>query len=116
MTLVGNLSDGELRWLYSRCANLVAASYEDFGLTILEAAAYGTPAVALRAGGFLDTVCEDVTGVFFDEPTSMAISRALDRLCEHHFDPEAIIRHAETFGEARFAAALRRSVARFATG
>lgn len=110
------LDDAHLRWCYEHASALVAASYEDFGLTILEAAAYGTPAVALRAGGFLDTVREHVTGVFFDEPTSMAISRALDRLCEHHFDPEAIIRHAETFGESRFADALRRSVATYAAG
>ena len=46
---------------------LVAASYEDFGLTPLEAAAFGKPTAALRFGGFLDTVSEGETGVFFDD-------------------------------------------------
>ncbi|MBO1765221.1 MULTISPECIES: glycosyltransferase [unclassified Allobranchiibius] len=110
------LDDAHLRWCYAHASALLAASYEDFGLTILEAAAFGTPAVALRAGGFLDSVREDVTGVFFDEPTSMAISRALDRLSEQEFDPEVIAGHAATFGEARFAERLRQSVASFATG
>ena len=109
------LDDAHLRWCYQHSSALVAASYEDFGLTILEAAAFGTPAVALRAGGFLDTVCEDVTGVFFDQPTSLAISLALDRLHEQYFDPDAIARHAATFGEPRFAAQLHRTVAGYAT-
>ncbi|MBO1755202.1 glycosyltransferase [Allobranchiibius sp. CTAmp26] len=110
------LDDAHLRWCYQHSSALVAASYEDFGLTVLEAAAYGTPAVALRAGGFLDTVREDVTGVFFDEPSSPAISRALDRLRELPFDRQVISRHAATFDEARFAEELQRSVARFTTG
>ena len=37
---------------------LVAASYEDFGLTPLEAASFGKPTAALRWGGFLDTTVE----------------------------------------------------------
>ena len=56
VSLLGRVDDTELAWLYANCAGVVCASYEDFGLTALEAAACGKPVVALRAGGFLDTV------------------------------------------------------------
>src|SRR5437763_11530000 len=47
----GSVSDAELRWLYGNAACLVTASYEDFGLTPLEAASFGVPTAALRFGG-----------------------------------------------------------------
>src|SRR5205823_12380194 len=55
---LGSVSDEELRWLYGECRGLVAASYEDYGLTPLEAASFGKPSTVLRAGGFLDTVVD----------------------------------------------------------
>ena len=60
--MVGEVSDAGLRWLYANSTGLVAASYEDFGLTPLEAASFGLPTAALRWGGFLDTIVEGVTG------------------------------------------------------
>ena len=69
-------------WTTTNCAGstgrasaLVAASYEDFGLTPVEAAAFGRPTAALRWGGFLDTIVEGTTGCFFDEPTPEADRR-----------------------------------------
>ncbi len=56
---------------------LVAASHEDFGLTPLEAAAFGVPTVALRGGGYLDTIVEGETGLFFDRPEPDDIAAAL---------------------------------------
>ncbi|MEO8851879.1 MAG: glycosyltransferase [Allobranchiibius sp.] len=107
------VDDAELRWCYQHAEALIAASHEDFGLTILEAAACGTPAVALRAGGFLDTVVEGSTGLFFDEPSATAISGALDELKTSAFDRDAITEHAARFGEAQFAEKLRSAVDRF---
>ena len=66
--LLGGLSDAQLRSAYAGAGVLVAASHEDFGLAPLEAAAFGVPTVALRGGGFLETVVEGRTGLFFDAP------------------------------------------------
>ena len=41
VTVLGRVSDANLRWLYSSSSGLVAASYEDFGLTPVEAASFG---------------------------------------------------------------------------
>lgn len=108
--MVSDLTDHQMGWLYSNSRAIIAASYEDFGLTPIEAAVWGRPSVVLRWGGFLDTVRDGVTGVFFDEPEPAAIAAALDRLETRQFNPDTIRRHAETFSEARFAEALYAAV------
>ena len=105
------LPDSQLRWCYEQCAGLVAASYEDFGLTVVEAAAAGRPVVALRAGGYLDTVVDGVTGLFFAQPDAAAIAAAVRRLRSRTWDDAAIRAHAATFGADRFDIRLREIVA-----
>ena len=109
--LLGTVSDAELRWLYAGCAGLVAASYEDYGLTPLEAAAFGKPAAALRSGGYLDTVEEGTTGVFFDQPQHDEIAAAIDEMLEHPWRPGVIAAHADAFQERRFIEKLQGIVA-----
>ena len=109
--LVGSVSDAELRWCYSNCIALVAAAYEDFGLTPLEAAAFGKPAVVLRWGGYLDTVVEGSTGLFFDAPTADAIRDAMVRSTSVGFDRHEILRKAGTYTEGAFIDNLQRRVA-----
>jgi glycosyltransferase involved in cell wall biosynthesis len=109
--LIGVVPDRQLRWLYANCAGLVAASYEDYGLTPLEAAAFGKPTAALRWGGYLDTVAEGTTGVFFDEPDSAQVAGAVRTLLASSWDTSAIVAHADRFSEAAFVARLRAVVA-----
>ncbi|MHB8185481.1 MAG: glycosyltransferase [Dermatophilaceae bacterium] len=106
---VGRVSDAQLRWLYGNCRALVSASYEDFGLTPLEANAFGRPAVVLRAGGFLDTLVEGVTGVFIEEPTAAAVADAVRGLPS--VDRDAVRAHAQRYSEAAFAKRMREIVA-----
>jgi len=104
--LVSSLGDAELRWIYAHSTALVAPSFEDFGLTPLEAGIFGKPTVALEGGGYLDTVEPGVTGVFFPEPTPEAIAAAVERAAAYPWSVEAIRDHAASFGPERFAAAL----------
>lgn len=98
----GLVSDPELRWLYQNCNGVVAASYEDYGLTPLEAATFGKPAAVLRWGGFLDTVAEGVTGTFFDAPEAPLIAEAVAGLGALHLSAGEIERHARQFSADRF--------------
>jgi glycosyltransferase involved in cell wall biosynthesis len=107
VTLLGTVSDERLRWLYRECSGLVAASYEDFGLTPLEAAGFGHPSAVLRWGGFLDTVEEGGTGIFFDSPTPEAVADAVRQLRRQSWNRDAIRAHAELFSEDRFIDRLR---------
>ncbi|MBT2518481.1 glycosyltransferase [Streptomyces sp. ISL-90] len=114
VTMLKDLTDGQLHWLYRRCRAIVAASYEDFGLTPIEGAAFGKPSAVLRWGGFLDTVIEGTTGVFFDEPTPGAIRDALDRIEVTDWHRESILAATDRFSEARFHEALRDAIAAMA--
>lgn len=106
--LLGRVSDGELRWLYENCSGLVAASYEDFGLSPLEAADFGKPTAALRAGGYLDTVLDRVTGIFFDEPSVAGIAASVDQMVNTmSWNTRDIVTHAQSFAEDRFVARMQ---------
>ena len=111
---LGAVADDELRWLYGNCAGVVTASYEDFGMTPLEAAAFGKPAAVLRFGGFLDSVVEDVTGVFFAVPSPEAIRAAVRRVLARRWDEAALVERAAEFSEARFVERLIAQVERCA--
>jgi glycosyltransferase involved in cell wall biosynthesis len=107
VAFVGSVVDDQLRWLYASSRGLVAASYEDFGLTPLEAAAFGRASAVLRFGGYLDTVRADETGVFFDRPEPRAIREAIERLHGTAWDEDAIRTHAACFSEQRFIERVR---------
>lgn len=107
---VGAVSDARLRWLYAHCSAVVSASFEDYGLTPLEAAAFGKPSAVLRWGGFLDTVVDGRTGVFFDRPTAPEVGHALRRVAARRFETEVLRAHAARYSENVFAERLRQIV------
>lgn len=110
--LVSGIPDAQMRGLYRDAAAVIAASYEDFGITPLEGFAYGRPTIALRAGGYLDTVVPGVTGAFFEEPTAEAVRDAVRAFRPGGWDPEAIREHAARFSEPMFRARMRAAVRR----
>jgi glycosyltransferase involved in cell wall biosynthesis len=105
---LGTVADDRLRWLYANCRALVAASYEDFGLTPLECAAFGRPSAVLRWGGYLDTFVEGVTGVSFPVPEPAAIRAAVHELRHTGADAQALRTHAARYSESGFVEELRR--------
>jgi len=110
VAIVSDVTDEQLRWAYQHCVALLAPSIEDYGLTPLEAGAFGKPTLALRAGGYLDTVAEGVSGLFFDRPKAGAIADAVRRERRLRWDPEAILRHGHRFDEHTFRAGLAHHV------
>jgi glycosyltransferase involved in cell wall biosynthesis len=112
VSLLNKAEDDELRWLYANCTAVVAAAYEDFGLTPIEAAAFGKPTATLRFGGFLDTLREGVTGLHFDRPTRDTIAQALLEVKAREWAPAVLMEHAARFSEERFVDRLREIVSR----
>ena len=108
--LLGNVNDCELRWLYEHSRALIAPAFEDYGLTPLEAASFGKPTLALKRGGYLDTVSEGTSGYFFEDLDVGSISGAIDKLSENPLDSDEIRAHASWFSEERFASTLRQQV------
>lgn len=66
--LLGQLSPAEVRTQLSDARFLVFPSrwYEPFGMSLLEAAALGVPAIAARIGGVPEIVVDGQTGLLFD--------------------------------------------------
>lgn len=80
----------------------VFAAEEDFGITPVEAQACGTPIIAFRKGGAMETVVENVSGVFFDEQTIESLMGAICHFEAVSFDNYKIRENALKFSNERF--------------
>ena len=70
--------------------------------SLLEANSFGTPALLLRAGGFLDSTEEGVSASFVDIPAPEAIAQAVTSF-PTEWDKAAIMKHASKFSRGAFA-------------
>ncbi len=106
-TFHGYLSDAAVNALVGDARAVILPGEEDFGLVPLEAAAAGTPTIALRAGGALETIVEGETGAFFDAPDDASLAAAIGTFDRARFDPQRLRAHAERFAPPRFIGALQ---------
>jgi glycosyltransferase involved in cell wall biosynthesis len=114
ITFTGRISDAEAADLFSRARALLFPGIEDLGLVPIEANAAGCPVIAYRKGGALDTVKEDVTGIFFDEQTPASLIKAMDKFetMETLFTRrEVFTEQVKQFSKAAFITRINRLVA-----
>lgn len=101
----GRLSDEALADCYRDTDLFILASYaepgnfEGFGIVFLEANANGVPVLTTRSGGMTDYVVDGQNGLYADDPSPEAISRALIRFFEGEvvFEPETLRACAEPY-------------------
>jgi glycosyltransferase involved in cell wall biosynthesis len=74
---IGKVTDEEAAVLFSQAKALLFPGIEDFGIIPVEANSAGCPVIAFRDGGALETVKENVTGVFFNEQTPESLIGAI---------------------------------------
>lgn len=113
----GSVSDHELATLYQNARALIyPVTDEDFGIVPVEAMGAGLPVIAHRSGGPLETILENVTGVFFDGDLAdqKQSQRHLDHLIaaiktseEINWQPNLIKKHASRFSQAHFTKKLQ---------
>lgn len=110
ITFTGRVSDEKLRELYTDAQALIFPGVEDFGIVPLEAQAAGTPVIAYAAGGALETVINDETGLFFSEQTSESLNSAIAKFEEikDSFDPEKIRYNTEKFSREVFKTEIKK--------
>lgn len=99
---LGRQPDKIVNYYAARCRALLFPGEEDFGMAPLEANAAGRPVIAYRAGGAVETVEENVTGVFFDQPSSASLAEAIEKFEGLRFDQYTLRRHAEKFDRTVF--------------
>ena len=102
--ILGWQSEEKIKKYYQNARALVAASVEDFGLSPVEAMSFGVPVVALREGGFLETIIEGKTGEFFDASTPEVIADGVRRFIENEndYNREEIKKRAKEFSKEKF--------------
>src|SRR5437868_1426659 len=100
---LGRQPDQIVNYYAARCRALLFPGEEDFGMAPLEANASGRPVIAYRGGGAVETIDEEVTGVFFDLPDSRALCTAIERFESMVWSQILLRRHAEKFDQNVFA-------------
>jgi glycosyltransferase involved in cell wall biosynthesis len=104
---LGYVSDEERVKLFAGAKGFLAlAEDEDFGITPVESMLVGTPVIAFRGGGYLETVVDGKTGVFFDEPTVESLSVAIKKFEKMKFKSEDCIDQANKFSKEKFKARM----------
>ena len=103
-------------------AFISASQDEDFGIVPVEAMMVGTPVIAHRSGGVLETVIEPsasvrqaqdkssgqgATGLFFDDFSVESLNNAIKKFEKTKFDHSAISKHAQKFSKERFEEEIR---------
>jgi len=99
---LSRLTDSELADYYGNSRALIFPQYEDFGLVAVEAQALGTPVIAYRKGGSLDTVVDHKTGLFFDNQNEESIIDAIKRFEKLSFSKSEIQKNARRFSKRNF--------------
>ena len=107
----GVVAQRELIGLMQRARAFVFAAEEDFGITLVEAQACGTPVITYGRGGAMDIVITEEgrsTGVLFHHQTAEAICEAVARFetLECTITGEACRTNAIRFSAGRFRAEI----------
>jgi len=108
ITLIGYQPPQVLREYMQRSRAFVFAAEEDFGITVVEAQACGTPVIAFGKGGALETIQgleqEQPTGVFFSEQSVESIKLAVGEFEKYsdRFTVDACRTNALRFAPERF--------------
>jgi glycosyltransferase involved in cell wall biosynthesis len=105
------LSREELAALYARASGFIHVGEEDFGLTMVEALAAGTPVIGLDRGGARDIVRPGQDGVLVDAPEVAQVRQAVAELAATQWDPVALAARAAEFSRERFVERMHACIA-----
>ncbi|GHT51441.1 glycosyl transferase [Spirochaetia bacterium] len=109
----GSLPDPDIIKLLSEAKALLFPGIEDFGIIPVEAMAAGCPVIAYRRGGAMETVLENVTGLFFDEQTVESLVDAIIRFekQEKQFnDRDKFKKHVQQFSKDEFLKKIKKVI------
>jgi len=119
ITFLGRQSMDELVRQYGRARAVIFTPALEYGLVPIEAAAAGTPVIALGYGGVLETMVgldeaakagTSPTAVFFYEQTADSLKEAVRRFEAVTFCRDTLSAYADAFGVPAFKSKLRQMV------
>jgi len=100
---LGKVTDEKMAALYAGAkAFILAQKDEDFGMTAVEAMSFGTPVICYNGGGYLESVVESKTGIFFNGLSAESLSDAVKKFEKTKFESGDCINKAKKFSKERF--------------
>lgn len=106
VTFLTNVTDEEMPAHLAAAEAFLFASFDDFGISPIEAMAAGTPVIAYKAGGALDYVEPGKTGLFFEKQTVDSLCEVLATFDARSFDAGYIQAFAGRFSPQVFTTQL----------
>ncbi len=114
VTMLSHLEFDKFHEYMRKAKGFVFAGKEDFGITLVEAQACGTPLIAYHKGGAAEIVKDKKTGLFFRQQNKEAIQNAIADFEENYegeLSAKEIRENAERFSYERFRKEILRFVA-----
>lgn len=102
---LGNVSREDVISEFRYAKALVFPGVEDFGITPLESLASGTPVIAYKVAGVLETLNDSVCE-FFTEQSLDGLINAVKNFEQRSFDPKTLYARAEEFSKESFQAKI----------
>ncbi len=101
--LLGRVDDKRLYQLYGKAKGFIAlACNEDFGMTVVEAQAAGTPVIAFNGGGYKESVIDGETGILINGTDEKTLEEAISRFSMIRWDREKLRENSRRFSKERF--------------
>lgn len=106
--LLGRVSDEERDRIFAEAKGFIAlAKDEDFGITVVEAMASGTPVIAFNGGGFKESVIDGVTGILVNGTDLETLGKAMKKFEAIKWNREKLITQARKFSRTNFEKKVR---------
>lgn len=99
---LGRVNDDHLAKTYAKAKAMIFPQDEDFGITPVEAMAAGTPVIAYKRGGAMETIVASKTGEFFYPQTSSALIDVIKNFHLEKYHRKDLITQAKKFDQAIF--------------
>jgi len=110
---LGSVEESTLPALYQGAKAFLQANEEDFGISMVEALASGTPVLAYRSGGASDIVKDGVTGILLNDNSVRSFAFAIDNFDPKRFDREVCQKSAKRFDTTKWKQKIRERIQQY---
>lgn len=110
---LGSCTNQEKQTLLFNCSALLMLGEEDFGLTGLEATAYGKPVVTFYKSGISEILKNKIHAIHITDQTVQGVTIALRQLQKYNFSKRELIKYSEQYTVSEFKKTFHNTIYQF---